>query len=204
MQKTVINIDVRRKIFSDKELKESLNHHGRLQASDDKRTSLAVGDILDFDYLPLLKPIKTRTDGLENQFSSSLFHSNIIQSFRQYEPRSVERMRAGIRSTTDTDNNQVLKEAINLIVEAKKSPQSVAMHFEAATIFDRLQIYDRAVTSYEKAAKNSLNSRLAETIVDKERLPDSEAHRRKLERLSKRQRDEYIRARDILRSEMVK
>lgn len=137
----------------------------------------SVNDIIDSGKLPFLNVVSSKRKDTEK---SEIISSVIITTFLQSELQSSV--------VFESDRAVFMTRAFETLKSAKVLPDPNVAYFQSATYFAELMMYERAVKYYSKATE-----RIDAKIVEKRRTADdSEMLRRKLERMSKAKRDEFL------------
>jgi len=101
--------------------------------------------------------------------------------------------------TKDAVNSKMLSLAFEHVNSAKTADDPHTCFHEGAMLFDNLEMYDRAVKYYIKSTKATDPVH----IVDVKLMPMTDLERRKIDRLGKKQRVEYLRLRNEKRDKLI-
>ena len=216
---------LRGNIISLQAIKNANDFHEATQVIDDKLQSLAIGDIIDSGKVPMLQESveeDAEFDSMINRDSVDAINSSrIYRSLSQYDPNCSEiylRNMRGLRKRPkktkgkgkgslaeelqrQDEHKKKLVEALELWEQARKigSVGSLTIYFAAGVIFDEIDMHEKAISSFKRAARIIP----AEIIVDTYLLPDDAKHKRKVERYSRKPLQDYLEERARRREKMI-
>lgn len=115
---------------------------------------------------------------------------------------SEERSSTSSSSSTSTSSSsdQILVKAMDCIEGAREILDPSRLHIEAAFLFYSLGMVDRAIKYFEKSTINKVSS---DIIVDHYDLPETNVYKRKIERMSKFQLNDFLKRRHELRESLI-
>jgi len=180
-------------------------------------------DVLDCGHIPLLKLVNNDRGGLntrgylrENNSRSSsrpggveflpsvdsssiMGASSILKSLNSL-PRTFKKPQNKVsKKSKDDEKTVLLNTALEYRKNAKDILDSSRLYFEAAILFDEINMPEHAIENFEKAVKRH-NAAL---IVDTYDLPDSPILQRKIERMSTYHRIPFLKKRAEIREELI-
>ena len=172
------------------------DYNAILNTCDDMRNSFAAGDIFASKSVPFLKSQNPRHESQAWLIGPTLKYNTTENKiiFVQHVPKK----KRSVQDQTKFENKKIT-DAFDMLTAVKTSWDSPKIFYDVACTYEDINMYDKAVKFYQKAVKMVP----ADMFVDKERLPDTSKHRRKLERLTGTLLEKYIAERARLRSEML-
>ena len=221
---------LRGSIISLKSTQNAKDFHAQSQHMDDRTNSLAIGDILDSEKVPMLQQPENEPEGddymglidssVGRDNIDALNSSNIYKSLSQYDPNCSEiylRNMEGLRKR----KGRPKKKKTGLAAELERQDEHKKKLVEALELWEKarqigsvgsLTIYFAAgvifdeIEMHEKAIdafKRSARIIPAEIIVDTYMLPEDAVHLRKVERYSRKPLQDYLENRARMREKMI-
>lgn len=212
---------MRRQTIANKNLQSSNDFAGIINSLDELINSKALTDVLECGHIPLLKleslakNLNSRGNLKENSKSSSrqgrveflpsldsssiMGASSILKSLNSL-PRTFKMPKTKIsKKSKDDMRTETLNSALEYKKNAKNILDSSRLYFEAAILFDELDMSEHAIENFEKSSKRHD----AALIVDTYDLPDSIIFQRKLERMSIYHKMPFLKARAEIREQLI-
>lgn len=97
------------------------------------------------------------------------------------------------------DKNEMLIKATEMVYDASKMVDPTRLLFEAACIFDEMNIIDKAIKYFEKCTRKCDPA----AVVDAYDLTEDEGYERRLERMANSHRKHYLKERSRLRVHLI-
>lgn len=213
--------ELRRQTIANKNLQSSNDFVGVINSLDELINSKALTDVLECGHVPLLKlnpnerrgissrgylnENSSRNRGSDIEFlpsidsSSIMGASSILKSLNSL-PRTYKKPKSNIsKKSKDDKKTEILNTALEYKKNAKEILDKSRLYFEAAILFDELNMSEHAIENFENAT-HRMNAAL---IVDTYDLPDSPQLQRKLERMSIDHKILFLKRRAEIREQLI-